>query len=194
MQIHLFDCKSTNPLRRGLGKNKLNLCMLVLSQLRETYWSASVIYRLFERAQAMLEKSKSSSSVPAQARQATSTSHSGEVPFNSSSNGVNNQHQHRQQHQQHHQNTDDSESAMPQANLLMDGQMMQMVQGSFWLNESGSPCFSNVDQLLSPGFYIPENTFQTFMTGYDNSDGMGDSYDQILPTPNGGHLDLLYNV
>lgn len=194
MQIHLFDCKSTSPLRRGLGKNKLNLCMLVLSQLRDTYWSASVIYRLFERAQTMLEKSKSSSGLPAQARQATNSSHSTAASPNSSSNDANNQRQHYQrdqQQQQHHQSTNESEPGIPHANLLMDESVMQ---GSYWLNESGSPCFSNVDQLLSPGFYIPENTFQSFMTGYDNGNGMGGGYDQILPTSNGVHLDLLYNV
>jgi hypothetical protein len=50
--------------------------------------------------------------------------------------------------------------------------------GTFWLNDSGSPCFSNVDQLLSPGFFVSENVFQPFLPGYDNGSGMVDSYGQ----------------
>lgn len=56
MQIHLFDfCKAATPLLRSLGKNKLGLCLLVLSHIRRTYWSASVIHRLFARAQQILQ-------------------------------------------------------------------------------------------------------------------------------------------
>ncbi|CAK7236100.1 hypothetical protein SCUCBS95973_009492 [Sporothrix curviconia] len=56
MQIHLYDsCKAANPLLRSLGKNKLGLCLLVLSHIRNTYWSASVIHRLFSRAQQILQ-------------------------------------------------------------------------------------------------------------------------------------------
>lgn len=54
MQIHLADCKSTSSLTCGLARNKLQLCMLVLSDLRQTYWSANIMYRLFERGQALL--------------------------------------------------------------------------------------------------------------------------------------------
>ena len=54
MQIHLFDCKADSPLLRNHGKNKLDLCLLVLSEMRNTYWSASVIYRLFAKAQQIL--------------------------------------------------------------------------------------------------------------------------------------------
>lgn len=56
MQIHLFDSgKAATPLLRSLGKNKLGLCLLVLSHIRRTYWSASVIHRLFARAQQILQ-------------------------------------------------------------------------------------------------------------------------------------------
>lgn len=58
MQIHLFDYKSSDPLVSGLAANRLQLCMLVLSKLRETYWSAGVMHRLFERAQRILKNSK----------------------------------------------------------------------------------------------------------------------------------------
>ena len=54
MQIHLLDCKSPNALSRQLGNLKLQLCMIILSELRETYWGADFAYRMFERAQAKL--------------------------------------------------------------------------------------------------------------------------------------------
>ena len=50
MQIHLADCHSSSPTRRILGKHKLDLCMLVLSLVRDTYWSAGVMHDLFARA------------------------------------------------------------------------------------------------------------------------------------------------
>ncbi|KAM3513224.1 hypothetical protein MY11210_003090 [Beauveria gryllotalpidicola] len=50
-QIHLADCKSESTLTRRHGRNKLQLCVNVYAQLRSTYWSADVMYRLFKRAQ-----------------------------------------------------------------------------------------------------------------------------------------------
>jgi len=184
MQIHLFDCKSTVPLRRGLGKNKLNLCMLVLSQLRDTYWSASVIYRLFERAQIMLEKFNSKSRGSTQPERSLASHHTGTHP------GSNEIDLERQRHV-HQQDTEDTNQSMPQSDLLMDGQTLP---GPFWLNESGSPCFSNVDHLLSPGFFISENVFQPFFLGYDNGNGMMDAYDQMGSASNNGPIDLLYTA
>ena len=186
MQIHLFDCKSTVPLRRGLGSNKLNLCMLVLSQLRNTYWSASVIYRLFERAQVMLDKSNSCPST--QAEKPTAGSHRIGTNFNSRDVNTERQQQQQQQHHQDQQQQEDIEDPirpMPESNLLMNEQA-----APFWLNDS--PCFSNVDQLLSPGFSITESAFQSFFTGYDSSTvGV---YDQIAPVSSDNPIDLLYNV
>ncbi|KIH89951.1 hypothetical protein SPBR_00258 [Sporothrix brasiliensis 5110] len=67
MQIHLFDfCKAATPLLRSLGKNKLGLCLLVLSHIRRTYWSASVIHRLFSRAQQILQQGAPATSVAAE--------------------------------------------------------------------------------------------------------------------------------
>ena len=54
MQIHLLDCKSPSSLFRQLGNLKLQLCMMILSELRDTYWGADFAYRMFERAQAKL--------------------------------------------------------------------------------------------------------------------------------------------
>jgi hypothetical protein len=185
MQIHLFDCKSSVPLRRGLGKNKLNLYMLVLSQLRNTYWSASVIYRLFERATAMLDKPKSNFDASTQAEKGQGT--------RSISKIINTELQeqlHHRQYQQQQDDTEDSIRSMPESNLLMDEQIMP---GAFWLNDSGSPCFSNVDHLLSPGFFISENTFQPFYMGYDNGNGTSGAYDQIGSASNTVPADLVYH-
>ena len=188
MQIHLFDCKSSIPLRRGLGKNKLNLYMLVLSQLRDTYWSASVIYRLFERATIMLDKPQPNSDVSTQAAKCLSSQRRGTI-----SKDINTELQeqlHRRQYQQQQDDTEDSIRSMPESNLLIDE---QTVPGAFWLNDSGSPSFSNVDHLLSPGFFISENTFQAFFPGYDNGNGTLGAYDQMGSASNNAPVDLVYN-
>jgi hypothetical protein len=192
MQIHLFDCKSAVSLRRGLGKNKLSLCMLVLSQLRDTYWSASVIFRLFERAQVMLDKSKSThdASTP---DKSTATLNNAEIPsVNSSKDIAGGYQQHQQLSNNQHQLQDPANNGMaqlPPSNLLMNDQAMT---GAYWFNDSGSPCFNNVDQLLSPGFSVPENIFQSFFTGYDP--GIGGVYDQMNTGTNNDPVSMPYNV
>ncbi|KAM3482976.1 hypothetical protein MY8738_003660 [Beauveria namnaoensis] len=50
-QFHLADCQSESTLTCRQGRNKLQLCVNVFAQLRSTYWSADVMYRLFKRAQ-----------------------------------------------------------------------------------------------------------------------------------------------
>ncbi|KAL3483419.1 hypothetical protein BJX62DRAFT_220306 [Aspergillus germanicus] len=57
MQIHLIDCKSSNPFTRKFAASKLELCMLVLSELRHTYWGADFTFKLFEKARAKLRTS-----------------------------------------------------------------------------------------------------------------------------------------
>jgi hypothetical protein len=55
IQIHLIEStSSTAPLSRQLNAHKLQLCMMVLSELRDNYWGAAIAYRLFEEAQAKL--------------------------------------------------------------------------------------------------------------------------------------------
>ncbi|RFU27236.1 hypothetical protein B7463_g9113, partial [Scytalidium lignicola] len=179
MQIHLFDCKSAIPLRRGLGSNKLNLCMLVLSQLRDTYWSASVIYRLFARAQSILDKPNPSVSV--QPEKPTDSFHRVGAHSNTGSQDVDTE------HQQQDEDTQQSIRPMTESNILMDGQT-----APFWLNDSESPCFSSVDQLLSPGFSMSENAFQSLFAGFDN--GIQGVYDQMMPVSSDIPPDLLYNV
>jgi hypothetical protein len=56
MQIHLLDCKSPIPLFRQLGNLKFQLCMLILPELRDTYWGADFAYRMFQRARAKLSE------------------------------------------------------------------------------------------------------------------------------------------
>ena len=56
MQMHLFDCKSSNEVVQRFAPHKLEVCMSVMSELRRTYWGADFILKLFERAQAKLRE------------------------------------------------------------------------------------------------------------------------------------------
>lgn len=145
--------------------------MLALTQLRDTYWSASVIYRLFARAQNILDQS--SSSTPLQAEKSTGSHRNGEgFPGNHVS----------EQSQAQGVATEDVSQVRSESDLLIDDQVVP-----FWMNDS--PCFDNVDQLLSPGFSISENAFQSLFIGYNNSiEGV---YDQIIPAPGDIGADML---
>jgi len=193
MQIHLFDCKSTVPLRRGLGSNKLNLCMLILSKLRETYWSAGVIYRLFERAQLILGSSNPNVSNNAE-KTTTSLPRPG---FHSSSQGVadtehhlQQNHQQEQQRQQQQQQAEEEEEMVPMLQIPEHTALMSEQVTPSWLSES--TYFSTIDQLLSPGFSISEYAFQSLIPGYDND--VGGVYDQIVPVSSEAQMSLLHNV
>jgi hypothetical protein len=70
--MHLLESTSPTVLARRLGLHKFQLCMMVLSELRLTYWGADAMYRLFERAQQKLQErqnlvsaSSSNTSIPA---------------------------------------------------------------------------------------------------------------------------------
>jgi hypothetical protein len=149
--------------------------MLVLSQLRDTYWSASVIYRLFERAQLMLDKSNSGSST--QNGKSTTSAHSPRTQSNGENTRID--HQQQQSLEQTHQRreTDGSIEILPESNHFADEQGT-----AFWMNES--PYFSNVDQLLSPSFFISENTFQSVFPGYD----------QMIPVLSDAPMGLPYSI
>ena len=166
--------------------------MLVLSQLRDTYWSASVIFRLFERAQVMLDKSKSNHEASTPDKGTTNSTITETPPINSSKEiGSGYQQQHQQLSNNQHQlreTPDNGMAQLSQPNLLLNDQAMT---GTYWFSDSGSPCFNNVDQLLSPGFSVPENIFQSFWTGYDP--GIGGVYDQ-MNTANNDPAGMLYNV
>lgn len=59
MQIHLIELSSPTPLFRRFGNHKFQLCMMVLSELRNTYWGADAVYKLFEHALARMQKQDS---------------------------------------------------------------------------------------------------------------------------------------
>ncbi|RFU81421.1 c6 transcription factor [Trichoderma arundinaceum] len=167
MQIHLYDCKSTNALTRGLAENKLRLHMLVLSNLRGTYWSADVMYRLFERAQAIL--SKSNSQMPKPSKNPDDRLSRVIISGNSHSRDFS----HIQQQSQP-QPQPQSQSQQPQPNgtpMLLTPEPTMMMTGqppaNPWFN--ASPQFSDVDQLLSPGFYLSEEVYPDFFLGYENA-------------------------
>lgn len=52
-----------------------------------------------------------------------------------------------------------------------------------------SPQFTNVEQLLSPGFSLSEDTFLDFFPNYPN----GMAYNQTIPLPNSVSDETLYN-
>jgi hypothetical protein len=54
MQIHLLHCKSSNALVGQFAAQKLHICMLALSELRDTYWGADFVFEMFQRAQKKL--------------------------------------------------------------------------------------------------------------------------------------------
>lgn len=180
MQIHLFDCKSMVPLRRGLGRNKLALCMLVLSQLRDTYWSASMIYRLFERAQIMIDNPKPPPIINSAATPTTSApENQNESRYN---NDPNTGYQNHRPQQLLPDGPNNPNSFSIDSNLLLD----QNTNPS-WLTD-----FNHVDQLLNPGFSMNEdNMFQPFFTGYDYN-GLMSSYDPI--PGNNPPADGMYHV
>lgn len=75
MQMHLLESTSASPLLRNFGSHKLKLCMMVLSELRATYWGADSIYRLFERAEAKLLESQTKHVAEDTVRRFTNTEH-----------------------------------------------------------------------------------------------------------------------
>lgn len=55
MQIYLIETKhSTRPLQRHVSSQKLHLFMMVLAEMRDNYWGADAVLRLFQAAEAAL--------------------------------------------------------------------------------------------------------------------------------------------
>ncbi|UKZ55988.1 hypothetical protein TrVGV298_009812 [Trichoderma virens] len=148
MQIHLYDCKSPNLLTRGLAENKLQLYMLVLSNLRGTYWSADVMYRLFDRAQSILKKSNAQMTKPS---------------IKNSDDSGDSMNLQQQSHLQLPPPTEGPLLPTPEPTILLSEQQT----ANQWFNES--PQFSHVDQLLSPGFYLSEDGFSEFLLSYEDA-------------------------
>ncbi len=174
MQIHLRDYKSTSALVSGLASNRLQLCMLVLSKLRETYWSAGVMYRLFTRAQNLIKTSKQPPLPPAtttgNSTPTVQRSQTHQPSLQSLQNSIQH-HQHQHQHQPDVPGLDASASNLP------------TYDDTGPLSWNASSYFGSVDQLLSPGFALSEDTFLSLFpdddsilhTPYDTLAPMGDS-------------------
>lgn len=199
MQIHLSDCKSSDRLLSSLGTGKLNLCMLVLSNIRDTYWSASVMHRLFERAQSILAKScvegpaaATSESVSVQQQRSASVA----SPPTQKTRGE----EARIASAQYPQATGSDNGLMPQLAqppaLSEVGHDLQQQSSStgpvLWWDEA--PCFTSVEPLLSPGFALSDETCQALFTGYDSFGAVpAVAYDPVVAVPSGSSMDLLYS-
>lgn len=153
MQIHLSDCKSTKALTHDLATHKIQLCMLVLSHLRVTYWSADVMYKLFDRAQKILDETRASQS---------SSSDLSDPQPHSAASAVQSTNPGLVEPQAHSLMGSHCQSG---GLLMTDLNAMPQDTGQLWY--SVSPQFSNVDQLLSPGFSLSEDVFQHFFSNSD---------------------------
>ncbi|TQW01066.1 C6 transcription factor [Cordyceps javanica] len=152
-QIHLADCKSDNSLIRGLGRNKLQLCILVYADLRSTYWSADVMYRLFQRAQNLTADHDAGHASSYVRPRRCSTSAQGLERTSEQLLDVSQQ----------------RSNLMPQpAAAPAIDPMVSFLSGS-------SPQLNDVDQLLSPGFALSEDVFLDFFPNYPTG-----NYDQTL--------------
>ncbi|KFZ17829.1 hypothetical protein V501_01538 [Pseudogymnoascus sp. VKM F-4519 (FW-2642)] len=58
MQIHLLNSTSSKPLIATLGKNSLDMGMLVANELRKTYFGAELLHRLFSQAKTQIMNRK----------------------------------------------------------------------------------------------------------------------------------------
>ena len=67
----------TSSLLRSVSSQKLQLCILVLSEMRDNYWGAEAIYRLFRQAEAMMrdrpDQNQHASSIADNAKTGTGT-------------------------------------------------------------------------------------------------------------------------
>ncbi|VUC26517.1 unnamed protein product [Clonostachys rosea] len=56
MQVHLLDSTSNLRLVQSMGVNNLELCMLVVKEIRNTWFGAEVVHRMFRQARFLIEK------------------------------------------------------------------------------------------------------------------------------------------
>ncbi|KAJ3497527.1 hypothetical protein NLG97_g1837 [Lecanicillium saksenae] len=141
-QIHLADCKSDGTLTRGLGRNKLQLCILVFAELQSTYWSANVMYRLFQRAQALVSGQESHS-----------------IPCEIDGQSISSDAELKQVDEQ-------LLSEGQQARNLLPLNVMPPDNTEIPSFSSALPRLSDVDQLLNPGFALCEDVFQDLFPNY----------------------------
>ncbi|KAJ9490820.1 hypothetical protein VN97_g2456 [Penicillium thymicola] len=54
LQIYLVDSTSTKSLVRRMGIHNLELCMVVIEELKTTYFGAEILFRMFTKAQSQV--------------------------------------------------------------------------------------------------------------------------------------------
>ncbi|KAH7357360.1 putative Zn(II)2Cys6 transcription factor [Pyrenochaeta sp. MPI-SDFR-AT-0127] len=65
LQIHLLDYTSSKPMIQRMGLQHLELCMIVIEELRKTLFGAEILYRMFTKAQKQIRDQKHSIAPPA---------------------------------------------------------------------------------------------------------------------------------
>ncbi|KAJ5108668.1 hypothetical protein N7456_005343 [Penicillium angulare] len=157
MQIHLFDCKSGNSLQANLGKNRLNLCLLFLDNLRDTYWSAGVMYRLFDRAQSILTSRKD-----ANAENTALQNHDGPSRL-----------QYSEMHQQYNDSLPTAITSSSVADFYPGTTEPDVLATDNFSGEVGTSGYSldfdALEQLLSPGFALSDSYSQGLYTQFNGS-------------------------
>lgn len=58
LQVHLLQSISEDPFAKCLARNHLNICMIMLKELRQTYWAADFIHSLFSKARKQIDALK----------------------------------------------------------------------------------------------------------------------------------------
>lgn len=169
MQIHLSDCnRSSNSLHRDLARNKLQLCMLFLANVRDTYWSADVMHRLFDRAQKILSDDSKKSCPPG-----TRNSHTTALQNNNNAKPV---------------EVFDSDAPSLMSNDLLEANTATAVlEGAH-----GGTYMSSIDQLLNPEFSLPDDD-STALFPYFPFDENAVDQDQNQLGNRGIQVDLFLN-
>lgn len=54
LQVYLVDSTSTKSLVRRMGIHNLELCMVVIEELKTTYFGAEILFRMFTKAQSQV--------------------------------------------------------------------------------------------------------------------------------------------
>lgn len=155
MQIHLFDCKSGNALQANLGRNKMQLCMLILDSLRDTYWSAGVMYRLFDRAQKILGGAIETQAQPEKNIEPSENAAPVSMDAYASVPGTN-----RVMSEFENFNPNSSET------MAFGDPVLQN-------NSHVGPDFDALEQILSPGFYLSDVNTQALFMSYTSNPGEG---------------------
>jgi hypothetical protein len=151
MQVHLSDCRTSDPVQSGLASNKLQLCMLFLENISPTYWSAGVMFRLFERAQHILRNTKRKNNINETQKEGTSTKQrSRNIGFPES--------------------FVETREARPTSHLLEpEPPLIPDAVAPLWINDEGmnnaNMSLNAIDQLLHPDFSLPDDDYSALFPG-----------------------------